>query len=83
MNNTVENDFFGLLKVKWLHLTGEADRSVRFSCPIFSGFNMPKNHENRLILTELLKNNKCAISWTRCINNVCIKDFHFVCNFSR
>jgi len=55
MNNTVENDFFGLLKVKWLHLTGEADRSVRFSCPIFSGFNMPKNHENRLILTELLK----------------------------
>jgi len=23
MNNTVENDFFGFLKVKWLHLTGK------------------------------------------------------------
>ena len=27
-------------KVKWLHLTG--DKSVRFSCQIFSGFNIPK-----------------------------------------
>jgi len=25
MNNTVENDFFGFPKVKWLHLTGEVD----------------------------------------------------------
>ena len=23
MNNTVENDFFGFPKVKWLHLTGD------------------------------------------------------------
>jgi len=30
MNNTVENDFFGFSKVKWLHLTGEVDKSVRF-----------------------------------------------------
>ena len=30
MNNTVENDFFGFPKVKWLHLTGEADKSVKF-----------------------------------------------------
>jgi len=30
MNNTVENDFFGFPKVKWLHLTGEVDKSVRF-----------------------------------------------------
>jgi len=30
MNNTVENDIFGLHKVKWLYLTGEVDKSVRF-----------------------------------------------------
>jgi len=30
MNNTVENDFFGFPKVKWLHLTGEMDKSVTF-----------------------------------------------------
>ena len=42
MNNTVENDFFGFPKVKWLHLTGEMDKSVRFLCQIFLGFNMPK-----------------------------------------
>ena len=43
MNYTVENDFFGLLEVNWLHLTaiGEEAKSVRFSCQIFSGFNMP------------------------------------------
>jgi len=42
MNNTVENDFFGFPKVKWLHLAGEVDKSVIFSCQIFSGFNMPR-----------------------------------------
>jgi len=30
MNNSVENKFFGFPKVKWLHLTGEMDKSVRF-----------------------------------------------------
>jgi len=29
MNDTVENDFFGFPKAKWLHLTGEVDKSVR------------------------------------------------------
>jgi len=29
MNNTVENDFLGFPKVKWLHLTSEVDKSVR------------------------------------------------------
>jgi len=42
MNNTVENDIFGFPKVKWLHLTGEVDKSVTFSSPIFSGFTVPK-----------------------------------------
>jgi len=36
----------GFPKVKWLHLTGEADKSVRFSWQIFSGFNTPKNHKS-------------------------------------
>jgi len=30
------------LKVKWLHLSGEVDKSVRFSCQIFSASNMPE-----------------------------------------
>ena len=42
MNNTVENNFFGFVKVKWLHLTGGVDKCVRFSRHIFSEFNTPK-----------------------------------------
>jgi len=42
MNNTVENDFSRFPNVKWLHLTGEMGKSVRFSCQIFSWFNLPK-----------------------------------------
>jgi len=42
MNNNVENDVFGFPKVKWLHLTGEVDKSVSCSCQIFSEFNVPK-----------------------------------------
>ena len=42
MKNTVESDFFGFPKVKWLHLTGEVDKSARFLCQIFSGVNIPK-----------------------------------------
>jgi len=41
MNNIVENDFLGFPKVKWLHLTGEVDKAVRFSCQ-FSGFSILK-----------------------------------------
>jgi len=44
MNNTVEYDFFGFPKVKWLYLTGEVDKSVRFLRDVSSGFNVPKNH---------------------------------------
>jgi len=43
MNNTVEKDFFGFPKVKWLHLIGEVDKSVRHSCQIFSEFNILKS----------------------------------------
>jgi len=33
---------FAFLKVNWLHLAGEVDKRVRFSCEIFSGFSTPK-----------------------------------------
>ena len=38
----MKNDFFGFPKVKWLHLAGEVDKSVRCPCQIFSGFNYQK-----------------------------------------
>ena len=35
--------FFGFPKVKWLHLTGEVDKSVcKVFMSIFSGFNVPR-----------------------------------------
>ena len=42
MNNNVKNGIFGFPKVKWLHVVGEVDKSVRCSCQIFSGFNISK-----------------------------------------
>jgi len=33
---------FGFPDVKWPHLTGEMDKSVRCLSQIFSGFNKPK-----------------------------------------
>jgi len=60
MNNTVENDFFGFPMVKWLHLSGKMDKSVRFSCQIFSGLDVSKIIKIGYFLTELLKNKR----WT-------------------
>jgi len=40
MNNTIENDFFGFPKVKWLHLIGEDDKCVKYLCEIFWGFHL-------------------------------------------
>jgi len=42
MNNTVENDFFGFPKVKWLQYTGKVGKCTSYQCQIFSGFNTPK-----------------------------------------
>ena len=47
---------FGFPKVKWLDVTGEVDKSVRFSCHIFSGFNISKIIKIGQFLTELFKN---------------------------
>jgi len=38
MSNTVEKDFFGFPKVKWLHLIVEMDKSVTF----YVKFSQPK-----------------------------------------
>jgi len=38
----LKNDFFGSPKVKWLHLTGEVNKSVRCYCRIFSDFMYQK-----------------------------------------
>jgi len=46
---------FGFPKVKWLHLTGEVDKSVRFSCQIFSGFNIPEITKIGQILAVIKK----------------------------
>jgi len=51
----LKNDFVGFPKVKWLHLTGEVDKSVRYSRQIFPGFNVPKIIKIGLFLTELFK----------------------------
>jgi len=42
MNNTVENDFFGFPKVKWLQYTGKVGKCTSYRCQIFSGFNTTK-----------------------------------------
>jgi len=51
----LKNDFFGFLKVQWLHVTGEADKSVSCSCEIFSGLYVPKIIKIGQFLTVLLK----------------------------
>ena len=38
--------------MKWLHMTGEVDKSVSCLCQIFSGFNVPK------IVTKSYSKNK-------------------------
>jgi len=57
MNNTVENDFFGFPKVKWLQYTGKVDkcRPTSYGCQIFSGFNTPKIIKIGKFLTELFE----------------------------
>jgi len=41
MNNAVKMTF-GFTKVKWLHLTGEVDKSEKCACQLFFRFNIPK-----------------------------------------
>ena len=57
----LKNDFFGFPKVKWLHLTVEVGKCVRWSCQIFSGFNLPKIIINRLIFDKVIQKIK---RWT-------------------
>ena len=55
MNNTVENDFFGFPKVKWLQYIGEVGKCTSYRCQIFSAFNTPKIIKIGYFLTELMK----------------------------
>jgi len=48
-------------KLKWLHLTGEVDKSVRFSCQILSGFNMPKITKIGFILDRVIQKLKGSV----------------------
>jgi len=61
VNNNVKNDCFEFPKVKWLHLTGEVDKSVTCSCQIFSGFNVPKITKNGLTFNTVIPK---IIRWT-------------------
>ena len=42
MNNTVENDFFGFPKVKWLQYTGKVGKCTSYRSQILSGLNTTK-----------------------------------------
>jgi len=59
----LKNDFFGFPKVKWLHLTGEVDICVRYSCQIFSEFNVPKSLKLVNFYKVILKNKKVDVFW--------------------
>ena len=61
MNNNAKNDFYGFPKVKWLHLSGEVNKSVICSYQIFSGFNVPNIYLNRLIFDRVIQKIK---RWT-------------------
>ena len=67
MNNPVENDFFWISQGTVAASDGEVDKSVRFSCQIFSGFNLPKIIKIGYFLTELLKNKRWTFFGTRCM----------------
>jgi len=43
MNNTVENDFFGLPKVKWLQYTGKVGKCTSYRCQISSDLTHQKS----------------------------------------
>ena len=53
----------GCPKVKWLHLRGEVDKSLRFSCQISAGFNVPKVIKIFSFSTELFKKQKMGVFW--------------------
>jgi len=63
---------FRLPKVKWLHLTGEVDKSVRVSCQIFSGFNTPKLLKS-VIFDRVIQNIRRWTFWGHRVYNRIIR----------
>jgi len=61
MNNNAEKWLFAFSKVKWLLLTGQVEKSVRFSCQIFSGFNILKLLKSVNFWQSYSKNKKVDI----------------------
>jgi len=68
MNNTVENDFFGFPKVKWLQYTGEVGKCTSYRYQIFARFNTPK------IIKIGYKIKRWTFFGTQCISS-------YYCNF--
>jgi len=63
VNNNVEK-WLGFLKVKWLRLTDEVNKSVRCSCQIFSIFNIPKIIKIGQFLKSYSRNKKVDVLGT-------------------
>jgi len=62
MNNTVEKMIFGFPKVKWLHLTGEMEKSVRFHVKFSQDLAYQKLLKS-VSFDKLFKNKKVHVFW--------------------
>jgi len=65
MNNTVENDFFGFPKVKWLHLIGDVGKSVRFHVNFYQDLAYQKLSKS-LFFDSYSKNKRWTFLGTQC-----------------
>jgi len=57
----LKNDFLGFLKVKWLHLIGEVDKSVRFSWQFFQDLTCQKSLKSVTFGQSYSKNKKVDV----------------------
>jgi len=57
---------FRFSKVKWLHLTGEVDKSVWFSCQFFRIYNSKKTLKSVNFWQSYSKNEKVDVFGTQC-----------------
>ena len=60
--------------LQWLHLTGEVDKSVRCSCKIISGFNIPKNR----FIFDSSELKRWTFSGTQCTVAAAVKCIVFI-----
>ena len=62
MNYNAESDFFAFPDVKWLHLTGGVDKSVRYSCQFFYDLTYRKL-SNSVIFDRVIQKIKRWTFW--------------------